>query len=199
MNYQFYSRAKFGYKLTRVLRLTLLAATVAATAQFTAAVYAMESKDLTQIDSVGASIAAPDNAADEWQPPVAVKVILPPLVDAQTARELEEKWGVTLLSLRRAAEGYMLDFRFRVHDVNKALPLFESTIKPMLTVARSNAKLPVPAAAKIGSFRTTNRGKNIQADRNYFIMFANPDRHVKPGDEVSLAIGDFQVEALKVR
>lgn len=130
---------------------------------------------------------------------MAVKVILPPLVDAQTARELEEKWGVTLLSLRRAAEGYMLDFRFRVHDVNKALPLFESTIKPMLTVARSNAKLPVPAAAKIGSFRTTNRGKNIQADRNYFIMFANPDRHVKPGDEVSLAIGDFQVEALKVR
>ena len=138
------------------------------------------------------------NPGADWRPPVTPKITLPPMVDAKTAKMLEEKWGVSLLFLRRTAEGFMLDFRFRVHDADKALPLFDRKNKPFVTVARSNAKLPVPAAAKIGSFRTTNRGKNIQANRNYYILFANPDRHVKAGDRVSLAIGDFKLNGLTV-
>ena len=119
-------------------------------------------------------------------------------MDAEQAARLANQWGVQLLSLQLSAAGYMMDFRFRVLDAEKALPLFDHRIKPYVVVERSNARLPVPMAAKIGSFRTTNRGGNIKADRNYYMLFANPDRHVKAGDKVSMAIGDFKVDRLTV-
>jgi hypothetical protein len=83
-------------------------------------------------------------------------------------------------------------------DVDKALPLFDQRIKPHIIAERSNIKLPVPMAAKVGAFRPTNRGKNIKAGKTYFIMFGNPDRHVQTGEKVTVVIGDFKVEHLVV-
>ena len=140
----------------------------------------------------------PNAPGPVWQPPSIPDVVIPPPVDAEQATRLAKQWGVQLLSLQLSAAGYMMDFRFRVLDAEKALPLFDHRIKPYVVVERSNARLPVPMAAKIGSFRTTNRGGNIKADRNYYMLFANPDRHVKAGDKVSMAIGDFKVDRLTV-
>lgn len=139
-----------------------------------------------------------NNPKTGWRPPVAPNITVPPPVDPEQARRLADQWGVQLLSLRLSAAGYMMDFRFRVLDAEKALPLFDHRVKPFVAVDRSKARLPVPMAAKVGAFRTTNRGKNIKADRNYYMMFANPDRHVKAGDKVSVVIGDFKVEHLTV-
>ena len=91
-----------------------------------------------------------------------------------------------------------MDFRFRVLDADKALTLFDHRIKPYVVTDRTNIKLPVPMAAKVGAFRPTNRGKNIKADKNYYMIFGNPDRHVKSGETVTLVIGDFRVEHLTV-
>jgi hypothetical protein len=148
--------------------------------------------------AVGGKASAVQRPPPDWRPPTAPKVVIPPVVDAEQAARLAEQWGVELLSLRLSAAGYMMDFRFRVLDADKALPLFDHRIKPYVVVDRSQAKLPVPMAAKVGAFRTTNRGKNITADRNYYMMFANPDRHVKAGEQVTLIIGDFKAERLTV-
>ena len=48
------------------------------------------------------------------------------------------------------------------------------------------------------TFRTTNRGANIQPNRDYHILFGNPDAYVKPGQKVSIVIGDFRVDHLAV-
>lgn len=48
------------------------------------------------------------------------------------------------------------------------------------------------------ALRPTNRGRNIKAGKNYYMMFANPDRHVKSGGKVTLVVGDFKVEHLTV-
>lgn len=111
---------------------------------------------------------------------------------------LREDWGVEVLGLRLASADMMMDFRFRVVDAEKALALFDHRIKPYLISDRTNIKLPVPMAAKVGAFRPTNRGKNIKADRNYYMIFGNPDRHVKAGETVTIVIGDFRVEHLVV-
>ena len=97
-----------------------------------------------------------------------------------------------------SAGDYMMDFRFRVLDADKAAVFFDQRIKPYVLVERSSAKLPVPMATKVGALRPTNRGKNIRADRNYYMMFANPDRHVQRGGKATLVIGDFRVEHLTV-
>ena len=111
---------------------------------------------------------------------------------------LAERWGVEVIGIWRTAGGYMLDFRFRVVDQEKALPLFDHRTKPYVTAEKSGINLPVPVGAKTGAMRPTNRGKNIKADKTYYMVFANPDMHLKPGDKVSVVIGDFRVEHLTV-
>jgi hypothetical protein len=120
--------------------------------------------------------------------------------DAAAPNEaLREKWGVEVIGISRTTAGYMLDFRFRVVDAKKALPLFDHRIKPYVTAEKSGLKLPVPEAAKVGAFRPTNRGNNIKSDKTYYMVFANPDDYLKPGDKVSVVIGDFRVEHLTVK
>ncbi|MES9991435.1 MAG: hypothetical protein ABW098_05740 [Candidatus Thiodiazotropha sp.] len=135
---------------------------------------------------------------EKWQPPVAQKVVLPPMVNGEQAKAIADKWGVKLVSLRLTAGGYMIDFRFRVLDVEKSSTFFDHRIKPQLVVERSNAKLPVPMASKVGAFRTTNRGQNIRSNKTYYMVFGNPDAHVKSGEKVTMVIGDFKAEHLIV-
>jgi hypothetical protein len=133
-----------------------------------------------------------------WKPPVATKAVQPKVVTAEQAKQFADKWGVELISLRLTAAGYMIDFRFHVLDAVKANVFFDHRIKPHLVVERSNAKLPIPMAAKVGAFRTTNRGQNIKPNKTYYMVFGNPDAHVKSGETVTMVIGDFKAEHLIV-
>jgi len=112
---------------------------------------------------------------------------------------MAEKWGVQVISISYAADGFWLAFRFRVLDPVKANVLFDSKIKPYLESEKSGVRLGVPTAAKIGSLRTTNRGHNIKAGKIYNVMFSNPGFQVQIGQRVTVAAGDFRVEHLTVR
>ena len=116
--------------------------------------------------------------------------------DPALRQALAERWGVEVYGVRRATAGLMIDFRFRVLDAAKAEPLFDSRNKPYLVRDGSDVKLPVPMGAKVGAFRPTNRGRNIVADKDYYMMFANPGAYVLPGHKVSVVIGDFRVDGL---
>jgi hypothetical protein len=111
------------------------------------------------------------------------------------AAMLEEKWGVRPLSLRQTAEGYMLDFRYRIIDAEKAAPLFSPRIKPYIIDQATGAVMAVPDVPKLGSMRSTR--KPIK-DKNYAILFANPGQHIKPGSKVTVVIGDLKAENLVV-
>jgi hypothetical protein len=112
-------------------------------------------------------------------------------------KALLEDWGVEVVGIRQSAAGYMLDFRYRVLDAEKATPLLDRRIKPELVVAKSGATLKVPVPPKIGALRQS--AKYVKPNRNYFILFGNPGRHVIPGDKVSVVIGDFKAENLTVQ
>lgn len=113
---------------------------------------------------------------------------------AQT--ELEQHWGIRVLSLRQSASGYMLDFRYRVVDPLKAQELLNRKLKPQLIVNKSGNRLQVPSPPKLGPLRQSSRAP--RADTNYFIFFANPGRQVEIGDAVSIQIGDLEIAGLTV-
>lgn len=113
--------------------------------------------------------------------------------DVRSAMEMQ--WGVKVLPIRLSAEGYMLDFRYRVLDAEKAAPLFDRKIKPYLVDEATGAILVVPEPPKVGALRNTRKP---QPDRNYFILFANPGRYVQKGRKVTVVIGDFKAEHLVV-
>jgi hypothetical protein len=121
----------------------------------------------------------------------------------QTAGEteperLEKKWGIQIESLRLSAADNLIDFRYRIIDPDKALPLVERKNKPYLIDQESGKTLGVPSGAKVGPLRQTVRYGKPKQDRVYFILFGNPGGFVKPGKKVTVVIGDFRVEDLVV-
>lgn len=116
---------------------------------------------------------------------------------ADQAKVLRDTWGIEILGVRWSAAGYMLDFRFRVKDVEKAKPLLDRTIHAHVEVEKSGARLGVPNPPTTGRLRAS--AKFPKPNRNYFIFFGNPSRHVKPGDKVTVVIGDFRAEHLTVQ
>jgi hypothetical protein len=116
-------------------------------------------------------------------------------VQSLTYEELEKKWGVRPLSVRQTADGHMLDFRYRITDVEKASPLFSPTIKPLIIDEDTGAVMAVPNVPKVGSMRSTRKPLK---DRTYFMLFANPQKHIQPGHKVTVVIGDCRAEHLVV-
>jgi hypothetical protein len=112
------------------------------------------------------------------------------------ANPLEEKWGIRVEAIRLSAEGYMLDFRYRVTDPNLAAPIFDSSVHPYLVDRASGAKFIVPSPPKVGQLRNTRKAKEGKV---YFMFFANPGRYVKSGNKVDIVIGDCKIENLTVQ
>lgn len=115
----------------------------------------------------------------------------------EPARGAEVKLGIRMEGLRLSAAGYILDFRYRVVDPEKAAPLLDRKIRPYLLDEASGAQLGVPDTAKLGQLRTTGRNK-VTADQDYFILFANPGRFVQSGNRMTLVMGDMRIENLTV-
>ncbi len=95
-----------------------------------------------------------------------------------------------------SAAGYMLDFRYRLVDPNKAAPLFDERDKPHLEHPRTGAKLIVPTPPKVGALR--QKPEVPVVGKTYFMIFANPGRLVKAGETVTVIVGDFKAEDLVV-
>lgn len=113
---------------------------------------------------------------------------------------LEKKWGIKFYGIRWTSAGYMLEMKFRVLDPEKAFPLLKRDIKRYVVVDKSGAVLEVPFTQKLGSLKSSVRTSNmVKKDTNYIALFANPSKHVNPGDKVTLVIGNFMAENLIVQ
>lgn len=112
--------------------------------------------------------------------------------------EAEAQLGIRLQGLRLSAAGYILDFRYRVVDPARAMPLLDGKIRPYLLDEASGAQLGVPDTAKLGQLRTKGRNK-VVSDQDYFILFANPGRFVQSGTRMTLVMGDLRIGNLVVR
>lgn len=117
---------------------------------------------------------------------------VPPLAQNQ-----KERWGVEVVGVHVSAGGYMLDFRYRVTDPEKAMELFKRQNKPYLIDQLTGRKLLVPNTPKVGPLRQTTR--KPEAGRVYYALFGNPGCLVKTGGKVTVVIGDFRAEDILVQ
>ena len=108
----------------------------------------------------------------------------------------QDKQGIQILSVRTTAAGYMLDFRYKIIDPEKAATFLARKNKPQLKVLKNGIKLLVPSTPKIGPLRQSSL--KPKAGKNYFMFFANPGKMVKAGDKVQFTISDFKSRILTV-
>jgi len=109
---------------------------------------------------------------------------------------LEQKWGIQVTSLHLSANGYMVDFRYKVVDPEKAAALGNPKAKPYLVDQATSAKLFVPRSPKVGPLRQS--AENLMAGKIYFTLFSNSGKLVKKGNKVTVVIGNFKAENMVV-
>ena len=149
----------------------------------------------------GAAVAQAGEAvvplADNSGAPVAAVVAPSRAANWSNTRSINVKrnWGVEIIGVKPVSSGYMLAFKYRIVDPDKARALNDRKIKPYLVDEASGIVLAVPAMENIGELR---QGATPIVDRTYFMVFGNPGKVVKSGSRVSIVAGNFQLDGLIV-
>jgi hypothetical protein len=104
-------------------------------------------------------------------------------------------WGVDSLRVKAVESGELIRFSWRVVDPDRAAALNDKKAEPLLLDSQAGVKLVVPTMEKVGQLRQT--GTPVVA-KSYWMAFSNPGRKVKPGDFVSVVIGQFHAIGLVV-
>ena len=105
------------------------------------------------------------------------------------------RFGVDQMRVRYTASGASVEFRYRVVDPDKAAVLSDKNATPYLIDEQTGIKLLVPVAEQIGALRQT---ASPEQWREYWLLFANAGKIVKPGQRVDVSIGSFHVRGLTV-
>jgi hypothetical protein len=114
------------------------------------------------------------------------------------AKSLEKKWGIQPVSVRLAASGYMVYFRYRVVNTDLAKPLFRDGMKPLVVDRTSGQKLAMPSDTKLGGLRSSPRTAPANG-KEYYVLFSNPAKVVKQGSHIDVELGDCKVTDLAVK
>jgi hypothetical protein len=122
----------------------------------------------------------------------------PVQTEAFGAGMVVEQFGVRLTGVRLTANGYVVDLRYRVLDPAKAQALLDRKIRPVLVDETTGSRFYVPVPPTVGALRQTSRNKVIHTDRDYFMLFANPDRKLQAGSKVALYVGDERFGNLQI-
>ena len=110
---------------------------------------------------------------------------------------MQDDWGIQPVHARISAAGYMIEFRYKILDTEKALIMSDRKDFPYLQAMKSRAKLSVPFGPTVG-FLKSNR-KFIKKGKNYIAMFSNEGKHLNRGDKVKIQIKDQLSEAITLQ
>jgi len=104
-------------------------------------------------------------------------------------------WGVEDLSVKAVESGEIIRFSWHVIDADKAKTLNDKKLEPALIDPEKGVKLVVPSLEKVGLLRQSS---TPEAGKSYWMAFSNAGRRVKPGDRVSVVIGQFHANGLVI-
>jgi hypothetical protein len=141
-------------------------------------------------------------AASAKVPPAEAPAAIPSWKGAYTGARSQRgemyyarRYGVDQLQVRSISSGSSLEFRYRVLDAEKAAVLNDKGAKPYLVDQKTGSRLTVPTMEKIGMLRQT---ATPEPGREYWMVFANPGKLVKPGQRVDVVVGAFRASSLTV-
>jgi hypothetical protein len=108
---------------------------------------------------------------------------------------LQDVWGIDSLKVKYTESGELIRFSWRVLDAAKATPLNDKAVEPVLFDPQAGVKLVVPQMEKVGKLRQSSTP--IEG-KSYWMIFSNSGRRVRPGDRVTVQIGQFHADWLVV-
>jgi hypothetical protein len=120
----------------------------------------------------------------------------PDRIAKREAAYYEAVWGIEFPSVKAVESGVILRFNYRVLDPEKAKPLNDKKLTPLLVSPEKRIQLVVPSMEKVGQLRQAPH--ELEAGKSYWMAFSNSGRLLKPGDRVDIVIGSFHARGLLV-
>lgn len=153
--------------------------------------------------SMAASTVFAQSAQTQPQPVAPVKAGAKAAAPVRYVRNFSQRaemyyqgaWGVDEFKVKYTESGEIVRFSYRVLDPAKAAALNDKRLEPALYDERAGVKLVVPQMEKVGQLRQSS---TAEAGKSYWMAFSNSGRRVRPGDRVSVEIGQFHAINLVV-
>jgi len=83
-------------------------------------------------------------------------------------------WGIEALSVKVVESGEMVRFSYRVLDAEKAKPLNDKKLEPVLISPERGVKLIIPSLEKVGQLRQSS---TPESGKSYWMAFSNKGAH----------------------
>jgi hypothetical protein len=106
--------------------------------------------------------------------------------------ELVDKVGVRLMQVAATGGGGLIDLRFQVIDPEKAFAVHDESSPPVIIDEASGL---VVDQLLMGH----NHSGPYQPGVTYYLVFENPGNLVQPGSQVSVLLGNVEVDHVTVR
>lgn len=110
-------------------------------------------------------------------------------VQAEAIAQLEDQWGVRFMHVALVAEGGLLDVRYQVTDPDKAVYMFDEVENIPRVIASNGIEL---------AMNDDPHTHDLEFGFSYFFLLRNVDNSVKPGDQVTIAVGDLELPFFEV-
>ncbi len=148
------------------------------------------------ITVVPVSPMAAQSGAPAARPAAAAYAAQPSYLPRRARMQYEMVWGVDSLTVKTVESGEIVRFAWRVIDADKAKPLNDKKVDPILIDQQAGVKLVVPSLEKVGQLRQSS---TPETGKSYWMAFSNSGRRVKRGDRVDVVIGNFRAQGLIVQ
>jgi hypothetical protein len=108
---------------------------------------------------------------------------------------LRRLWGIDAVHVRSTASGSLVQFSYRVVNADKAKILNSKDATPYLVDEQHGLALQVPVMEQVGQLRQVAAPQN---GRDYWMAFSNKGKYLKPGNHVTLIVGNLRISGLVV-
>jgi len=108
---------------------------------------------------------------------------------------LRRLWGIDDVHVRSTASGSLVQFSYRVLNADKAKILNSKDAIPYLVDEQHGLALQVPVMEQVGQLRQVAAPQN---GRDYWMAFSNKGKYLKPGNHVTLIVGNLRISGLVV-
>jgi len=108
---------------------------------------------------------------------------------------LRRLWGIDDVHVRSTASGSLVQFSYRAVNADKAKLLNSKDATPYLVDEQHGLALRVPVMEQVGQLRQVAAPQN---GRQYWMAFSNKGKYVKPGNHVTLIVGNMRISGLVV-
>ena len=108
---------------------------------------------------------------------------------------LRRLWGIDDVHVRSTASGSLVQFSYRVLNADKAKILNSKDATPYLVDEQHGLALQVPVMEQVGQLRQVAAPQN---GRDYWMAFSNKGKYLKPGNHVTLIVGNLRISGLVV-